>query len=216
MINSDVLSLIMSRLGNRKSTSLRETALLELQLKVQELEKAEPLPWFLETWWTSGNVLVPGQKWLDLPADWLTGVEESEFLLTDPTDGAKYKVSKRTPANVELRTANADPGIPKFYYQINGTIFFGPIPDKAYTITVPYCRKSVTFFDNSTAVSDWLKEATNAMIFSALTTIAYDVLQDNDMGQKYAGQANAAWASFKDYADSRRYQNLEMTGESLE
>lgn len=236
MTNKQFISLLMSRLGNRKSADLREVVVQELQLKIEELEKRPNLPWFLETE-TEFTVSttedpLPSEIKVALPADYLMDQEELSITGQEVDTQRKVRFVKKT--FDWIRSKNASPYFVvdeldsrrqqddeflrnryregKRYYCLFGDfMIIAPILQPALKVTMPYCRKSVPILDNDTEVSDWLLHAKNAMMYSVLEVVAFNELQDNDKGVANAAQAINAWKFFNNYINARKYSNMEIS-----
>lgn len=236
MTNKEFISLLMSRLGNRKSADLRTVVVQELQLKIEELEKRPNLPWFLETE-TEFTVSttedpLPSELKIALPADYLMDLEESSITGEEVATTRKIRFVKKT--FDWIRSKNASPYFVvdeldsrrqqddeflrnryregKRYYALFGNfMYIAPVLETAIKVTMPYCRKSLPILDNDDPVSDWLEHAKNAMMYSVLEVVAFNELQDKEKGVANAAQAIAAWKTFTNYINARKYSNMEIS-----
>jgi hypothetical protein len=209
--NNEFLTLILSRLGKRQGNDyLKSAALLEVQvyLAQREMTMEEP-PFFLETKWE--GTMQADQEYLDLPGEFLKEIEETGMIARDPSSSARFRVVKRIPDRTNELIAGCSPQQPQTYSIFGNKLYFGPTPDKAYTFSLPYARKSAIVLANDVQVTDWCLHATQAVSNTIQSIMASQHLQDDQMAQKYAPLAAQAWAAFKDYCNARKYTNLTIS-----
>ena len=176
MTNAEIINRILRRLGNRTQQGLRQYCLLELETKIQEYEQGPVLPWFLETETT--YQAVPGTEHLDLPPDFLRELEDGALWIKR-TDSEGADLWDPLPKHSLDRVRVAELGRPEHYALLGSKIILGPVPDLAYQFKFAYLRKSLPFADNETESTDWLKEASNLVIFGAAAQVAATYIQND-------------------------------------
>lgn len=207
MLNSKIVDIIIRRLGNRRSKpALREAIVDEVVALINQMERdMHEVPFFLETIWS--GVIFGGS--VPLPANFLKELEEHELLLTDGEES--IIVEKKNPAFVQAVVASNPANRPGFYYIFGDSLYFGPSADKSYSFSLPYGRKSTPFVDNGEEAVDWVKEAESAVMLSVQHNFAIDILQDAEMAARVKPRVVEAWSMFKDYCNSRKFNNLQVS-----
>lgn len=211
MTNNQLIQLILGRLGKRQGNSyLAGVVLSEIQLFLDQMERTqEELPWFLET--VDERSLTAEQFYLDLPSNFIKEIEETSMILTDPDSGEVFECAKRIPSVVRSRIAACSSGKPNCYAIEGNRWLFAPRPMKAYQLSIPYGRKSAIVLANDQEISDWMLYATQAVTHTIQQIVAAEHLQDMEMASKYQLVAATAWKQFKDYANARKYTNLQIS-----
>ena len=207
MLNSEVLDNMMNRLGNRALPKLRSACLRELNIKIEEQERSEFLPWFLEGDYT--GVTVANQEYSLLPSDFLTEWEDGAVWL-QTTAGAWVKLLKQTLQAIREETINVTATQPVAYAIHNDRFYFGPKPDKAYAIKFPYVKKSTAMVDDSSAVTNgWVLHGYNFIVNAALAVVAKDHVQNIPQSAGFNGEASSARESLYKYDESRKHINAD-------
>lgn len=165
MTNAEMFDLIMKRLGNRTSPTLRATVVQEINEKIRFLDQADEPAWFQEEIWTPSTVA--NQGYLDLPADYIRDNDEGE---PEIYNGTVYDRIVKVGYNLlRKQTANATPAIPEGFALYGEKVYFGPTPDAVYLFRLPYFKRTEVVADNSSAISN--KWAVNFFNFLTLSTI---------------------------------------------
>jgi len=170
MKNSEVLDLMMKRLGDRKAQVLRAQVLIELNKKISQLEQGSTLPWFLEDRWN--GQMVANQDYVDLPADFLREFEEGRFKVLN-NEGKWSPLTRVSLEQLEEETDGVDPQLPAGYAFFGEKVYFGPVPDKAYQFKLPIYRRSNQILDDSNEVTNkWLLNFFNYVTLEVLHIVA--------------------------------------------
>lgn len=210
MKNSEALALIMKRLGNRNSPTLRATALEELNVKIQELELGPTLPWFLETRWE--DVTVANQDYLPLPADFLREVEDGRFKIRNTTVNPStwVRLTKVSLEKMEDETDNAAAQLPLGYALFGERVYFGPLPDQAYAIKLPYFAKSPAVVDNTADITNkWLLNFFNYLTFEVIDVLAREHIRDQGLVDRNDIPLRKAKDAFWRAIEARQHTNME-------
>lgn len=208
MLNSEVLTTMMGRLGRRLATAMRSTCLSELTLAIQELERAPIKPWFLEE--TKTGTLVIDQDYIDLPTDFLMEIEEGTFEVRNTATGWQ-ELTKVARDKLRSATANMASAFPKGYAIWGSKFYLGPTPDVAYSYRFDYYKRSNPIVDNSAECSNfWINEFFNYTTSKALIVIARDHIQSDRMAQNMQGMFNEAEKKFNIEITARKVANETM------
>jgi hypothetical protein len=165
MTNKEMFDLIAQRLGNRTSTVLRATVVKEINEQVRFLDQADEPAWFQEEIWT--KAMTVNIAFLDLPTDYIRDDDEGAPEYTDGT--TNYSITKQGYNYLRKQTANQTPTLPKYFAMYGERVYFGPTPDKAYTFTLPYYKRTTVILDDTNTITN--KWALNFFQFLTLKTI---------------------------------------------
>lgn len=189
MTNAEVLALMMQRFGNRSSTSLKATVLIELNQKIRQLERGPSKPWFLEDIWQGQTVA--NQDYVDLPSDYLIEDDEGEREIRDTNVSpiAWTKLNKTSYGKLRAQTANAEAQIPVAYAIYGEKAYFGPTPDQVYSFRIPYFKRTTEIADNTQAVSNkFLLEFFNYITLTTVDIVARTHTRDNGLVDRISKQ----------------------------
>jgi hypothetical protein len=180
--NAEMLDNLMGRLGSRRAPPLRAALVYELNRKVDQLEAAATLPWFLEDLHIFPTVV--GQQVYALPDNFLREIEEGALVLY--YQGALlqqcYKVAKE-----DLRHVSCG----EFGYTLSGSnLILSSVPQYVYEGRWDYYAASATVVDNGAAVTNaWVINAYAWITYAALEVVASFHVQDPNMAQRFAAEA---------------------------
>lgn len=207
MTNAEVLNLIMARFGGRTAPALRAQVLKELNEKIRQLETASVLPHWIEDRWE--EVTVGSQDYLALPASFSREVEEGRVKVKN-SEGKWYRLAKVDYETLEDETENFDPALPEGYALFGTRMYFGPTPDKAYDIKVPYYKHTDPIQDNSAEVTNpWLIYAFNYTTLATAQIVATLHIQSAEMVQKIAPELKTAFDIYWRAVEARKHTNME-------
>lgn len=182
MTNAELIELMMSRLGQRKSTRVRADLILEVSAAIEDLEAEPFVPWFLQA--TASLEFLEGSAFVSLPEDFAIEresarpyyvLEGTTHYLTKTVSGAIFNYTSSTTA-------------PQKYAIIGDEMFIRPVADQDYTIYLPYYAKTGAsgFADNSDEISNvWLIEAREWVVNKALAIVAGQHIQNAEMEAKF-------------------------------
>lgn len=211
MQNNQVFDLIMSRLGERTSPSLRAKVVLELNKRIEQLERSALVPWFLETRMELQTIAL--QDYVAIPSTFLREVEGGRFRMKN-SEGSWVELKKK---NLEFidNYENCDPAFPEVYAISGKRFYFGYTPDSVYDIRVQVFQKSTAVADTSDEVTnDWLLEYFNYITFSTLDVIARHHVQSNELITRIKPDLDKAADDFWRDVEGRENANLEhLVGE---
>lgn len=194
MTGTQILDLLMSRLGNKTEASLRATCLLEMQLLQEtQLEGGPTLPWFT----IEGDyslTLVSGQRHVVLPADFIRQVDDGEKpVLYYPTDGTDaIPLPKMAYDEALSHYGHTATGAPEAYALRGDRIMFFPLPDAAYTVKIDYHKRQSAPTDTA-AENAWMKWASDLVIAGTGEVICAQHLQDPELAQVFTNQKITAF-----------------------
>jgi hypothetical protein len=199
--NAQVLDNMMKRLGNRQAAPLRAQLVWELNRKIDELETAPTLPWFLEKEFTFDTV--PQQASYDLPGDFLREYEEG--CLTFSYQGALlHKCTKSAKEDLDYTSE-----YPTVTYALYGDkLIISPMPDEVYNCSLEYYGGSAEISDGAAPVTNaWLLNAYGWASFAALEVVASFHIQDQDMALRFAAEARRAQDAVWRMHEARQHTN---------
>lgn len=206
MNNSEVLDVMISRLGNRKNFP-REELLRELNLKIEEKERGSFLPWFLES--VHEVTITPPASYIELPADFLREFEGGQLELVTAAGYTTYPVKRPYEVITQTYKDYVEAGVPGAYAIYAGRLYLAPRPDVEYLVSLPYIRRSTTVLDDNSQVTDWLANAFNFIIYATLVDVAANNLKDDNSATKFANLANSAFVELYKYHESRQHTNAD-------
>lgn len=164
MTGADVLTLLMSRLGNRTEPDLRATCLLEMNLAQQTvLEGAPYLPWFLVAE-ESTTLTVAGERRVVMPTDFIRQVDEERPLYYRDSEGENHELTKSAYDRLERWYGTIAQGVPEAYAVRENYFLLFPKPDNAYTLMLPgYYSRQAAIVDGAEE-NQWLKWAPDLVL----------------------------------------------------
>lgn len=203
MNTAETLTLMLERLGNRKSSDIRAKCLRELNRALERLESGAFLPWFLEKEWTPSTST--GIDHIDLPSDFLMEVEEGNLRVYLNNDWSPID----TKVDLEvLRDAVYDSaGVPQAYAIFGEKLYIGPTPDGAYQLSLPYYQRSAALVDDATSNSRWLREGGEWLICTALQRVAKYHIRDNEAAADFKTEARDAKTELYKAHEARKHVN---------
>jgi hypothetical protein len=199
--NSQVIDNMMKRLGNRQAAPLRAQLVWELNRKIDELETAPTLPWFLEKEFVFSTV--PQQASYDLPDDFLREFEEGALMFY--FEGALlHKCTKSAKEDLDYISE-----YPEVTYTLFGEkLIISPMPDVVYDCSLEYYAGSTEIADSTSPVENvWLKNAYGWASFAALEVVASFHIQDQDMALRFAAEARRAQDAVWRMHEARQHTN---------
>lgn len=149
MTGQEALNILMFRLGKRTDADLRAQLLIELNEAKRRLEQTPSRPPMLID--SASLTTVASQDWLALPDGFLGEIEDEQPYYTT-SDGRVY-LSRSTRSGQQI-AYGTETGGPRTYC-VQEKVFFGPIPDAAYSISWRYYKAQAAIADSSTE-NTWL------------------------------------------------------------
>lgn len=210
MTNKEVIDLIMARLGGRTSAGLRITAVLELNMKIKELEQAPLRPWFLEDVW-SFNTTIGSDT--GLPSNFLGESEDGPVFIKLNTEPASawVELPKTTYTTLMKKTKAAANGKPERYAIYGNTLRYGPLPDAVYNINFPYLKASDPFADDLALVDNrWLVNFPSYIMLEVAMILASVHVQSQEIVQKIAGPLTVAKDNFTKAVQAHENVNMKF------
>ncbi len=195
--NSELLDNALSRLGQRKSTRVREDTIAEINEAIDNLERGSFFPWFLQK--TVTLSFVSGDSFKPLPADFAIEQEDTRPFYTQ--ESAIFYLTKRFFGTLQGEA----PTFVKFY-AVHGNDFHIRMPaEKDYSITVLYnARTGGGFVDDTNDVSNlWLIDAKEWVLSMALAKVARFHLQNTPLAADFVGMEAKAKRDLYNYHESR-------------
>ena len=193
MTGDNILTLLMSRLGNKTEAELRATCLLEMQLAQETvLEGGPTLPWFLiESEYALATVA--NERYIDLPADFLREVDDGEKpLMYIPSDGSdKIALVKKSFAEAMEHYGSTAVGAPEVYALKGDRIAVFPLPNDAYDLELDYFKSATAAADNSVE-NVWMKWASDLLLAVTGEVVAMQHLQDPELGMTFTAMKGVA------------------------
>lgn len=170
--NAANLDLMMSRLGGRASPVLRTLVLAELNKQIRECERSPTKPWFLED--RLDGSLTPDQDYIDIPATFLSEVEEGSFRLYEPNVAKWVPLRKVDYDQLDENVIDSTNDTFPLQYAMRGSkIFFNVTPDAAYDYRWECNVRTTAVSDNATeSTNPWLVEFFDYISLVTLDKIA--------------------------------------------
>jgi hypothetical protein len=210
MKNSEVLDHMLVRFGDRKSPSLRSNLLIELNEKLRQLDQSELIPWFNEKRWETN--LVATQPYLDLPSDFIREVEEGKFKIrnTNVSPNLWTPLVKVSLEKLEEETENFDPALPAGYALFGKRVYFGPTPDQAYAIKLPYYGRSGSILDDAAEVTnEWLINFYNFITLDTIDLVARTKVRDEKLVNLIGNELVQAHEHMSRAIEARQHVNMD-------
>ncbi len=195
--NASVLDLAMSRLGQRESTKLRASVLLEINAAIDMLERGTFFPWFLEK--TASLSFAVNDTFKALPTLFAIEADESRPYFT--LEGTVFYLTKRFHAALQAEVPNTI----RLYAILGNDLHIRKAADVAFTLSVPYHeRVTGNLVDDGTAITNlWLIDAKDWVIYEALTIVAAVIVQNDTLAQKMVALAQKAKSDLYIFHEAR-------------
>lgn len=139
----DILQLVRDRLGFNQNIN-RDILIRHMELVRKQLEHGAdemPLPWFNFNA-TTEFTTVAGQRHVDLPESFIDF--DDDFPLTVQVEGLVKELER---VDYYEAAATVGEGMPEAFVLAGTQLLLYPLPDTAYTITVPHYSTGETFID---------------------------------------------------------------------
>ncbi len=199
--NAEILDEAMSRLGQRKSTNLRTSVVNEINIAIDELERGDFFPWFLQQ--TLSLSVSIGDTFVSLGTNFAREQEDARPYYVDGENNIHY-LTKTFFAQLQ----GEEPSTELTYYALRGNeLHFRLAASNASTLNVlAYVRQTGNFADNATEVSNlWLIEAKNWVFCKALKTVAALQVQNAPLASGLALMERQAKIDILNYHESREH-----------
>lgn len=216
MTGAAALDLLMARLGNRTSVTLRATVLLEMALAQDNFfERLSFVPWFLREDYTDATFLtVVDQEYVNVPTDHLRLDEEWGGLFWKDT-------TLSTPDQWKRITKDAYPEFKEYYFEgatgdperfdIIGTrIYLRPIPSAAVLLRLMHLVKDDAPTD-APATNLWLTYAQSWLISETGFQMAAYHLGDSARAEVFAASLAQAKANLLIETEARKHAGQSYT-----
>ena len=181
MTGSDLLTLLMSRLGNRSETALRATCLSEMTLIQETLEQSATLPWFLISEELSAVTPSDGvERRVAVPAGFLREVDEGALVIID-SDGDSHVLEKYDyDACIAKYGRDETSTLPEAYALVGDYFHLFPIPTVELTLYIHCYQEDDAPADNSTE-NQWLKYASDLLMAKTGKVVAGRHLRNTEL-----------------------------------
>jgi len=198
--NAQLLTIMMQRLGDRKSPELRARVLFELNQRIAQLEQGPTLPWFLQSIWTFP--VVGGQRSYALPGEFLRELEEGRLLIWNGS------VALGESTKVGYEELPLETGLPTNYALFGESLYFGGVPDRDYTATLDHFVSSDPISDNAALVTNpWLINGFNYVSLYALRLVAQFHTQNAELAARFDLELRDAADRFWRMVETRQHIN---------
>lgn len=214
MVRDAAVTLLLSRLGNRKAAEYSSIILLEMD-EVQLRLEGDPvlMPWFMLTE-SSTSVTIIGDERVALPADFIHEFEDGALQVQDPTSLLWLDLTKEDYEHMREEYRESDPGQPKQYALVGSYFRVKPVPDLVYSIRMLYFAHQVlpsaTNIENS-----WLKYASDLLLSETGFTVASLHMQDMELAQQFDGARKIAKDRLWKLNEARMHANRDYMMGSL-
>lgn len=186
-MNGDAfLTLMMQRLGNRTSATLRAVCLQETELAQGAiLERlGGTTPWFLQT--EAAVDYVVGVEAIALPTNFLAFNEESGMLLiSDPATSTERQLTRRGYVSMQMRFREVTVGMPREFDIVGTNILVRPLPDSNYSGRLVYMGSDAAPTD-AAAENLWLKYCPDLLMSVAGERVASLHLQNAQLSSAFS------------------------------
>lgn len=187
MTRDKLVTLLAWRLGNRKD--MQERIISEMDMvQTITLEENAWLPWFLEKE-LADLQLLSGESSTQLPADFLSEIEDSPFYVVDALGN---KSSTKKGVYRELLEKYPGSGRPVAYSLGVSNIQFFPVAEQNYAVQGRYYARD-TLMSSANAQTLWLTYASDLVIALLGQEISSKHLQNPAQAEVFAADAKRAW-----------------------
>lgn len=191
MLRNTAVDLLMSRLGNRRDTTLRDKIISEMAF-VQEfiLEGTNPLPWFLRTKTESLSTVI-GDETITLPTGFLQLWDEGGVWKLSAT-GVPTVLQREDYARLQDYYEDID--TIGYYDLVDTTLYVRQVPTEVVTIGLWYYKRDTlitgTYDDVGTNLQNsWLQYAADWLMAETGRLLADGYLQAPNMAALFQRQA---------------------------
>lgn len=214
-INSSYFTLLLNRLGRRNDTSLRESAVDEVNMAMKTLESGRFLPWFLEKSMSPKVQFISGVTSTALPTDFLREVEDREPELILVSDSTMIRVlSKGTFDVLRLKYLNVI-GAPSWYAISEGRLHLFPAPEETWELNLSYYARQAPILDDGNMVTNpWLLYAADWLLAEAGGTLAAFHIIKPELAVSFARAAATARDGVVVLHESRMHANMNYSDDS--
>lgn len=194
MTRSQLVAIMLARLGRRNDTLLQVNIETELQ-NVQETvcEQRPSLPWFLLSEMTDANTTA-GEDRIELPGDFLMESDEEEGALWyyDSTNEDNQWILLTKDSEVFLKATQSGTGAPVAYALAGEYLIVKPTPDDTYPMRFKYFKKDELLTgDNSD--NQWMKFGRNCLMYETLAVVAREYMKDEASAAGFEARAAENW-----------------------
>lgn len=195
MTADKVLNLLMSRLGGRTETTLREICLLEMQLAQESLERrGDLLPWFLIS--EELNAVTPSdgiERRVAIPSGFIREVDEDALLLV-ASDGGETVLKKADYDALIAKYLRSGQAAQPVAYALQGNYFhLFPIPTEESNLYIRCYKRAETIADSASSEPPWLLHASDLMLNLTGEVVAFEHIKDPELAAKFTAGAAEAW-----------------------
>lgn len=181
---------------------------MEMEMIQTSVLEASPwLPWFLQKDFAGSTTA--GVETLDLPADFLLEIEESNLYL-QTAEGVWLRLVKK---DLEVvRSLTIGEAQPRYYAIAGEKIYLGPTPDAEYSVKMEYYGKDTPMAEANVETA-WLREASDVVIAELGKVLAENHLQNPEQAASFATAANTAWDRlYRKHVDRLETNNARALG----
>jgi len=195
MLRDAAVDILLGRLGNRKSDTLKQ-AIIDEMVFAQEnlLEGGVDLPWFLLSENATNSTQVNEERF-PLPLDFLLEWEDGGLYLQND-DGTETLLYREDWDVIKSQASLVGAGKPTYYDIVGLYYLLRKVPDAVYAIKQRYYQKGVSlagaYGDAANIENVWLKDASDWLIAETGILVATQRLQSDKMAQMFFLQATAA------------------------
>jgi hypothetical protein len=209
MLNSEFYDRVLVKARRAGDTALRAPAINETLELMQSWENSPFHPWFLEKV-SVGVVATPGSQTLNLPADFLLTVEDTNWYTVSPTDGAKKVLYRGYHEDLILKFKDAAGALPKGYDYFAGLIYLGPKPDLAYTLDFKYYAKQTAPPDNGdTLTNQWILNAQALCVVAVAQRLMENYIKDYKRADGLKVEEGTLRSELHKYNEARKHADMD-------
>lgn len=205
MLRDDFIALMGKRLGNR--TDLDASILLEMVMVQEQILEGNGalLPWFLDTATEQSLTLTAGTEAIELPADFLSEIEEQKLWKYDVSLSPAYTNIPKGNYSV-LKAKYPTAGVPRGYALTEGYLLIQPVPDVNYTLKWRYKARD-TSLTTGNIENKWLKWAADWMFAEVGAIMAGRYLQSAQLEKQFRDDVSLARSRVLIAHEARQHNN---------
>lgn len=208
MTNEQFYARVLRKARRANDASLLVDAVAEFEEMLQSWERSPFHPWFLETV-ASGFVTVADTQTVDMPSNYLLLVEDTRVLIVDG-DGADQKLRRGYHEDLEDYYLNEDAALPKHYDIFANKMYFGPVPDAAYTVKFKYYASTTAPESDGNDVSNpWILNAQAFCVSSLAQVLVQDYIKDDKRAAALAMEAQKHRIELHKYNEARKHVDMD-------